>query len=243
MLAINRESILFDPISWGEFRSRLLEWAENHCSALKINEVTEHLFLERAPLSHSGRKASSSTQRPCSIYNFFDPVQDFRTEANLLHAQGIPLNIASKISKINNHNKQLCMLGILPNQLRELLKLQNPTQYDAAFEEFSRELFWSGYKIWRTRKEKMKTFWKHIAPEWWKVHHKEKKHPRKQHENKIAEQCSHPFHFLRRIINLSGQRRTICTCSEVQRPISMYKFRDISIFGIDHDRGNDTKND
>jgi hypothetical protein len=125
------------------------------------------------------------------------------------------------------------MLGVLPNQLRELLKLQNPVDYDAAFEDFSKELFWSGYKIWRTRKEKMKHFWEYIAPEWWKLHHKDIKNPRKQHEKKIAEQCTRPFHFLRRTINLSGQRPTICTCSVIQQPMSMYKFRDITILNND----------
>ena len=131
MLAINRESMLFDPINWGEFKSRLLEWAENRCSTLKINAGTER--LSRKGSTPPREKGSEPYPAPYSIYNFFDPDQDFRTETNLLQ----------------------------PNQLRELLKLQNPAGYDAALEDFSKELFWSGYKIWRTRKEKMKNFWKY----------------------------------------------------------------------------------
>ena len=79
------------------------------------------------------------------------------------------------------------MLGILPNQLKELLKVQNPSLCDAAFEDFSKEIFWNGYKIWRARTERMKFFWKNIAPEWWKLYRKETKNLRKLNEEKTAE--------------------------------------------------------
>jgi len=161
-----------------------------------------------------------------SVYKFFDPEQDSRAETNHLFTQGIPLDLAMKLNKINNHNKDLCMLGILPNQLRSLLKLYNQSEYDTAFEDISRELFWQGYTIWKARKQRMKHFWKNIAPDWWKRHQKEVKDFKKLNERKIAEECSSPFHFLRRIKNLSGLKPNRCTCSHVQYISSMHKFRD-----------------
>ena len=73
--------------------------------------------------------------------------------------QGIPLGLATKINKINNHNRDLCMRGILPNQLRIILKEENPNTADIAFEDISKELFWHGYKIWLTRNRRIKDFW------------------------------------------------------------------------------------
>jgi hypothetical protein len=137
--------------------------------------MTDRLFCERAPLSTDRRTVPNLIKRVSSVYNFFDLEYDSRPETDILLTHGIPLNIASKISKINNHNKDLCMLGILPNQLRDLLKLHNPANYDVAFEDFSRELFWHGYKIWLARTERSNYFWNNIAPEWWKPHHKEVK--------------------------------------------------------------------
>src|SRR6185503_4023648 len=88
----------------------------------------------------------------------------------------------------------------------------------------------------------MKNFWNNIAPESWKIHHKDTKNTRKHHEIEIKEHCTRPFHFLKRIINLSGQRPTVCPCSTVHPPISMYKFRDIMTFTIDRNKGDTSNN-
>ena len=98
----------------------------------------------KEPLSPTTRKLANLIRHAPSIYNFFDLEQDFHTETSFLLTLGIPPNIASRISKINNHDKSLGMLGILPNQLKELLKVQNPSLCDAAFEDFSKEIFWNG---------------------------------------------------------------------------------------------------
>ena len=47
--------------------------------------------------------------------------------------------------------------------------LKRINQNDNGFEELSKELFWKGYGIWKTRKRLMSNFWKNIAPEEWKL--------------------------------------------------------------------------
>ena len=84
----------------------------------------------------------------------------------------IPLDSAQKISKINNHPKGLSLLGILPNQLRGLLK-SGGQDADIAFDDISMELFRHGYRIWIQRKRLNKNFWKNIAPNEWKKSYKE----------------------------------------------------------------------
>ena len=64
------------------------------------------------------------------------------------------------------------MIGILPNQLRYLLKQVN--QNDNGFEELSKELFWKGYGIWIMRKRLISNLWKKIAPAEWKLHGEKK---------------------------------------------------------------------
>jgi hypothetical protein len=53
---------------------------------------------------------------------------------------GIPLDIARKINEINSHPRGLSLIGILPNQLRQLLK-QSGQDADEAFNNISMELF------------------------------------------------------------------------------------------------------
>ena len=74
------------------------------------------------------------------IYHFFDPEAPRVTETNFLMDLGIPLDIARKINKINSHPRGLSLIGILPNQLRQLLK-QSGQDVDDAFNNISMELF------------------------------------------------------------------------------------------------------
>jgi len=148
---------------------------------------------------------------------------------NHLLSQGIPLDLAQMTNKINKHDRNLSMIGILPNQLRTLLKENNGKNCDIAFEDISKELFWQGYRIWQSRNKLMADFWKNIAPDNWKLYQKTTKTPKKLREIKVAEQCVNPFHFLKRNKNLSKQRPTMCSCSQIQTSHA-YKFRDISSF-------------
>jgi len=92
--------------------------------------------------------------RRTGVYHFFDPESRPRSETSHLLSSGIPLEFAKIITQINNHDRNLCVLGILPNQLRYLLKISNGDG-NTAFELISKEMFWSSYMIWKKRKKFM----------------------------------------------------------------------------------------
>src|SRR4051794_12661850 len=99
------------------------------------------------------------------------------------------------------------MLGILPNQLRSLLRISTPN-FGQAFDDIALTLFCHGYQIWKLRKTMMFRYWKQIAREDWKPH------PvyRKKKKNAIIqeqEKCRSPFHYLNRFQHIP----TPCPCS------------------------------
>ena len=73
--------------------------------------------------------------------------------------KGVPLHIANLISKANRHPPLLSILGILPNQLRNILKLTTP-RFDEAFEDIT--LIWHSYQIWKLRVSKIDNYWKKV---------------------------------------------------------------------------------
>lgn len=85
---------------------------------------------------------------------------------------------------------------------------------DEFFALFSEALFWEGYEIWKKRVKLIRTFWKEIAPHDWKVTYKESKSRTKR---TLRRSCKNPFHYCVRTSDLSGQRRTVCACSDIPR--------------------------
>jgi hypothetical protein len=235
ILALNQESMLIDPIQWEDFKKTLLGWAEKNCPNLMIPELTDNLFNERIPLSHSPRARQEPSFPQSDVYHFFIPTSEPRIETNHLFSQGIPRDYAKTIARINSHNRNLSMIGILPNQIRRLLKENNMNE-NVAFEELSREIFWGGYEIWKKRKRLMSNFWKTIAPKEWKLYNpnektnKGHKNKRKKKIEKKEYQCQNPFHFLRRHCDLSKKLRTPCSCSNILKRKSPYRFFDMTTF-------------
>jgi hypothetical protein len=224
LLSINRESLLIDPINWDQLKRDLSGWANETKINLEIRQSTEKLFLERTMPTHSARTSTKQESKNPSIYHFFDPQYPQATELEHLLQHGIPFEIAKKIDSVNNHSALLSLLGILPNKLRLLLKESNHTEYDRAFEDISKTLFWQGYSLWSKRKLLSSHFWKNIAPEEWKPHKKEHKNAKKRSDAKIASLCTNPFHFLRKYTDLSKQRPTRCFCSRVQTSSPVHRF-------------------
>ena len=166
------------------------------------------------------------------IYHFFDPEAPRVTETNFLMDLGIPLDIARKINKINSHPRGLSLIGILPNQLRQLLK-QSGQDVDDAFNNISMELFWFGFTIWSQRNKCNDYFWKKIAPDEWKV--SPTKTVGRPAKNKVelkqfADKCRNPFHFLKKRQNLSHIMPTPCGC--YKSVTHSANFVDISSFRI-----------
>ena len=232
ILIANKESFLYDPINWHQLKQELQEWGALNCPSLVILEEADNLFNERSPLSHLPRISSRPPLLNHDIYHFFDPEVPCIPETNFLMDSGIPLDIATKISKINNHPRGLSLLGILPNQIRHLLRLSGQ-DVDVAFGDISMELFWLGFGIWSQRKIYNDRFWKNIAPDQWKISPtKTIGRPAKNRSalKSIADKCRNPFHFLKRRQMLSSIRPTPCVCYKAVTHNS--KFVDISFFRI-----------
>mgnify|MGYP001365068229 FL=1 len=127
-----------------------------------------------------------------------------------MEMKGVPVHIAKLIYSISKRNPLLSTLGILPNQLRNILKLWTPN-YDEAFDDIAFTLFFHSYQIWKVRKRLISKYWKNIAQEDWKPYQ-----PKKKKETPITREknkCRSPFHFLERHQNLYQQRPTPCPCS------------------------------
>ena len=224
--------MLYDPINWHQLKRGLLDWGALNCPSLFIPQETDNLFCERTPFHHSPRISMLPPLPNHDIYHFFDPEAPRITETNFLADSGIPLDIANKINKINNHPRSLSLIGILPNQIRHLLK-QSGQDVDEAFNNISMELFWSGYAIWSQRNIYNDHFWNKIAPDDWKL--SPKKTVGRPAKNKIelkhiADKCRNPFHFLKKRQNLSNIMPTPCGC--YKKVMHSSKFVDISSFRI-----------
>ena len=124
--------------------------------------------------------------------------------------KGVSVHIAKLIYNFSKHNPLLSTLGILPNQLRSILKLWTPN-FEEAFEDIAFTCFFHSYQIWKFRKRLMSRYWKNIAQEDWKPYpvKRKKETPITQERKK----CRSPFHFLERHQNLYQHRPTPCPCS------------------------------
>jgi hypothetical protein len=61
--------------------------------------------------------------------------------------------VAVLISQINRHPVFLGVLGIIPNQIRTLLKECNFGDPENALQDISRTLFFAGFRIWSKRQQ------------------------------------------------------------------------------------------
>ena len=156
-----------------------------------IPDWTDKLFQERESLTHESRSRRCDVPSCLGVYKFFDSRAVRRKEERYLIDRGIPAEIAMLIDRSNRHEKSLSMIGILPNQFRKILHAStvNP---DAAWNDISKTLFWSGYLVWKKRKALYRDFWNNIAPEEWNPRRKGKKQKRYANSS-----CWDPFHFLK----------------------------------------------
>ena len=214
VLAMNKQSALIDPINWEFFKSRLFKWSEDWRPGLvTVSEQTNFLFTERTPLLHSPRALSKQQnnlfQQPCSIINFFDAYSPRKSYA----LNSLPPRVAALIGQMNRHPTFLGVLGILPNQLRSLLKETGCEDREEILLDLSRTLFFAGFRVWKKRQKLAKHYWNNVKQRQLKEKTKRKKPMKKQVEEKIVEsKCQNPFHYLRRHENLSSQRPTKCPC-------------------------------
>ena len=215
VLALNKESLVLGPIVWSSACSRLKDWSAN----LQIPELTDALFKERIPISGHCRASSLNPTTEemkmdsLRIINFHRPLSYPVNREQLKSCQLTNSEISSLLN-LNRHRFSVSTLGVLPNQLRKLLK-PLMGECDSILENLSKVLFWGGYKIWRQRQRLMSLAWERFR----NFKHKKK---RKKEQNTA---CKNPFHFLTKSADLSHQRMTRCPCSLVKLPKRKFDIR------------------
>jgi len=207
VIALNKESLILDPIDWPVLKNELLEWAQRYCPELTINDETDNLFRERALPAHRARVGPSHPPKPVGPYRFFCQSNMKKEEKHFIDC-GIPAELARKIDRTNRHEQGLSLLGILPNQLRAMLRnsTESIAEAEKAWTDVSKTLFWQGYSIWSMRRKLNAAFWKNIAPADWKKYKsdpsksgkvKQSGYPsRRKRKQKSSPSCANPFHFL-----------------------------------------------
>ena len=167
VLALNKESTLIDPFNWTAFKDEILAWAATNRVLLEINESTDLKFRERTVPSHPPRSRPSFGIPLTNVYSLFSSTPPRSEFIGELVSIGAAPPLIRLISRINRHPPLLSSVGIIPNQVRLILK-ETTQHFDEAFEDISFTLLSHGYQIWKTRKRLMSNYWKEIAPEEWK---------------------------------------------------------------------------
>ena len=215
VLALNKESLVLDPIDWSSACSQLKEWSAN----VQIPDLTDALFKERTPIPGQCRASSLNPltvemkKDSLRIINFHRPLLHPINREQLKSCQLANSEIASLLN-LNRHRFSLSTLGVLPNQLRKLLK-PLMGECDSILDNLSKVLFWGGYKIWKQRQRLVRQVWGRFRVI--------KQKRRKKREQITA--CKSPFHFLSKFADLSRQRVTRCPCSLVSPPKRKFDIR------------------
>ena len=179
VLIMNKKSMVLDPIDWPRFKDEILEWAALLQLEITIPEWTNQLFLERSlPLRGTRVPVNLTPYDLGHVYRFFNPFVPRRCEQKHMIDCGIPSDLAGLLDRANRHDRFLSTLGILPNQLRTILK-RLTDHHAEAWLDISKTLFWSGYAIWKRRQILVKKYWREIVPEEWKKNSLQKKKKRK----------------------------------------------------------------
>jgi hypothetical protein len=96
-------------------------------------------------------------------------------------------------------------MGILPNQFRLLLN-NEMGECDSALLELRKTFFWDNYRIWKKRKSLISQYW----------NNPQLKNKSGRKNTSDITMCKNPFHFLKKVTDISKQRLTRCPCSKVK---------------------------
>ena len=204
VLALNKESMLIDPIDWTSFVLRIQEWSPR----VSIPALTNAMFQERKCSFFAPMRASmndpkrQSSDCPLGLYSFHVPMSH-PIDKKQLRICNIPTDAVAALAGINRHKFTLSALGILPNQFRKLLR-PIMGDCDADLLHLRKCLFWGGYTIWKARKRLVARYWKSMEK------------AQQGNQQRDSSSCKSPFHFWTKVADLSKQRITRCPCSRVQ---------------------------
>jgi len=200
-LAINKESMHRDPVNWAAVVERLQEW----CPEVDIPKSTDSLFRERVAPTHlprslplNGLTRQLRADIP-GVFSFHRP-HAHAVDAKQLRRANLPPIVSSALIKINRHKFSLLALGILPNELRKLVRKENADS-EACLDHLRKIFFWGSYRIWKTRKALVTSYWESLEAS--------KVKPKRKRRGQCESGCKSSFHFLVKSVDLSKQRLTL----------------------------------
>ena len=90
LLALNKASMIFDPISWSLVTTKFRDWADAWECKLQISDLTSSLFQERKLPTHQGRVRSLQISPQNHAYSFFDPMLYFQGKFERCFSPNLP---------------------------------------------------------------------------------------------------------------------------------------------------------
>jgi len=87
---------------------------------------------------------------------------------------------------MNKHPTFLGLLGILPNQLRTLLKESGHEHREEALLDINKTLFFAGFRVWTKRQQLAKRYWNAVG----QIQKNGIKKPKRRRKKNLDEQIS-----------------------------------------------------
>ena len=195
-LFLNTKSLLFDPIDWGDFERALLEWNSVHCPQGAIPLSTRQKFQERQQLSSPPREYGAEKKR-VNVISLMSS-QCLKADPSLLRKQVHNGPLFKLITKVNEGDKAVATIGLLPHALKKIVCDKHPNGVEL-LDNLSQDIIkacairFAQYQKLSARADKF----------------------RQDYGKQNVLKCLDPFHFLepvhRRVLTL----RSTCVCDLV----------------------------
>ena len=131
---------------------------------------------------------------------------------------------------MNKHPTFLGLLGILPNQLRTLLKESDHEHREEALLDINKTLFFAGFRVWTKRQQLAKRYWNAVGQIQKNGIKKPKRRRKKNLDEQISESKCQNLFIILLDTNLSKQRPNKCPCRNIVEIKSVYQTQGITAF-------------
>ena len=185
---------------------------------LTIDKFNERILPQYPPRTPSKHSDNTQLNGSFTFYDHSTPTSE--TIEELKNSVTDPHHMYL-VSSINRHNRLAGCLGILPNQLIQLVQLTQNEHKEKILSDLRFTAFWATYDIWKKRQSLNRNFWKSIIPDPWREESKIKKRekinskkgkPTRHPKPSSLEDCRNPFHYLLLKDPFSNPRNLLLHC-------------------------------
>ena len=131
-------------------------WSQTACrKPVTTCLSTVEKFKQRVPLQYRPRVPSfpyrTQYYKSSNIYHYYDFSINRRNEFEHLKKYIKDGNHLRLLNRMNSHDRFAAVLGILPNQLIQLVRETKPEDKDVILKDLRLTSFWHGYRVWRDK--------------------------------------------------------------------------------------------